>query len=631
MTTHIAMTKRNFILNAVARSNSLSKACILVVVFSVSLAAWADAPFAYAPVSGTIQSAQFVGNFAALVANQTLFGFQVNSVVLVGQDGTTTDLSNALFGNQPWPAPPNINLGPLQTMLESAAIPSSFFSELATGSVGYSILLTSTGNNGLFAMTSLSLDIMTSNGEVQASIGPNDGFGLGIAANGDLAAPLPDSIGIGATGTGFDEAISSKSLTAVPVPEPGVITLLASGAPLLLWRRRKHFKGLLMVCFAAILTIPAYAKKVVCISGPKTDPYLANAEGYEREHLAKGDQIRSGLTTPQEFQDCVSLAANGDTLIIVAHSNKDGAIDWGGSLYYGFGSTFRDLPVPADFDKLKNLTIQIVGCYSECVPSGGDSLCNKIKKASGGGGNNNTCTGFKGKANPGAAVSFGDSTDVAAQNAALECLNADPSWQNKPSANSGAKDNQETAAQKIVNNCPGAKNITVHISYDLPPSAEACQEDQQHDRLRTADVLDICGDGDFGSLGSPSQCHSVGPYPNQVQVGATASITATVQALFHPFDDGSQSESLVVSQGNSVVTPPHMDGVPDRQVILTTLVGSVTYTDGAVSSDGNSTSVITGDLGMVLATVVPTRRGSVLIRITVPGTGLVAYSFFNAI
>jgi hypothetical protein len=57
----------------------------------------------------------------------------------------------------------------------------------------------------------------------------------------------------------------------------------------------------------------------------------------------------------------------------------------------------------------------------------------------------------------------------------------------------------------------------------------------------------------------------------------------------------------------------------------------VTYTDGAVSSDGNSTSLITGDLGMVLATVVPTRRGSVLIRITVPGTGLVAYSFFSAI
>jgi hypothetical protein len=621
---------RNLIVRAVDRGNLLSATCILLIVFCLPPArAWADAPFTYAPINGNIQSAQFVGDFAALVANQTLFGFQVNSVVLAVADGATVDLSNAFFGTQPWPAPPNINLGPLQTMLMSAPIPASFFPELAIGSVGYSILITSTGNNGLFAMTSLSLDITTADGEVQAFIGPNDGFGLGIAANGDLPAPLPDSIAIGATGTGFDEAISSKSLTAVPVPEPGVLSLLASGTSLMLWCLRKNFKGIVLICVAALLTMPAYAKKVVCISGP-IDPYLANAEGYEREHLAKDDQIKTGLTTAQDFKDCLALVASGDTLIIIAHGNKDGAIDWGGSLYYGFGTAFVDLPVPDNFDQLKNLTIQMISCYSDCVPPGGDSLCNKIKKASGGAGNNNTCTGYKGKASPGCSASY-DSDDKDAAAAADACLEREPSWEKHSPANRPkATVTQQTAAQKIVDNCAGAKGIKVHLTYDLPNSEDACKEDQQHNQLLPADANDICGDGVFGYLGSPSQCHSVGPYPNQVAVGATASIVATVQALFYPFGNDTQSESLVVSLGNTT-TAPHMDGVPDRQVIFTTLVGSVTYTDGQVASDGNSTTLLTDDLGMVLATTVPNRKESVLIRITVPGTVLVAYSFFNAI
>jgi len=273
----------------------------------------------------------------------------------------------------------------------------------------------------------------------------------------------------------------------------------------------------------------------------------------------------------------------------------------------------------------------MISCYSECVPSGGDSLCNKIKKASGGAGNNNTCAGYKGKASPGCAASY-DSDDKDATAAADACLEKDPSWEKHAPANRPkATVTQQTAAQKIIDNCDGAKGIKVHLTYDLPNSDDACKEDQQHDQLLPADTTDICGDGVFGYLGSPSQCHSVGPYPNQVPVGATASIVATVQALFNPFENDAQSESLVVSLGSLTTSPPHMDGVPNRPVILTTLVGSVTYTSGQVAADGNSTTLLTDDLGMVVATVVANRRGSVLIRVTVPGTGLVAYSFFNGI
>jgi hypothetical protein len=65
--------------------------------------------------------------------------------------------------------------------------------------------------------------------------GPNDGFGIGLADGGSLPDVLPISIPVGATGTGFDETISSKRM----IPEPVTLLLLAFGG-LILPRRKRN-------------------------------------------------------------------------------------------------------------------------------------------------------------------------------------------------------------------------------------------------------------------------------------------------------------------------------------------------------------------------------------------------------
>ncbi len=57
-----------------------------------------------------------------------------------------------------------------------------------------------------------------------------------VSDGGDLPSPLPDSIPVGATGTGFDETISSLSILAIP--EPTTLSMLLFGGLLALKRRR---------------------------------------------------------------------------------------------------------------------------------------------------------------------------------------------------------------------------------------------------------------------------------------------------------------------------------------------------------------------------------------------------------
>ena len=84
--------------------------------------------------------------------------------------------------------------------------------------------------DAMFAIDFLSLTIETAIETTVPYYGwpigsENNGFGIGLADGGDLPAVLPDSIAVGATGTGFDETISSKSIYLVP--EPGMTSLLA--------------------------------------------------------------------------------------------------------------------------------------------------------------------------------------------------------------------------------------------------------------------------------------------------------------------------------------------------------------------------------------------------------------------
>jgi len=191
--------------------------------------------FQYSPITEPILSASLTGNFAAFTANQTFFGVRVNMVQRSGADGSMVDLSDGFFGTAPFPDPPKIDVGPVDTGVVSAPIPSSFFPTLAN--IGNWFEFTDTGD-GVFAIDYLSLDIVTASGVTQAFFGTPDGFGIGIPTGGNLPAPLPDSLPFGTTGTGLDESISSKS-SHWEVPEPGTVLLLAGGLLLLPFAARK--------------------------------------------------------------------------------------------------------------------------------------------------------------------------------------------------------------------------------------------------------------------------------------------------------------------------------------------------------------------------------------------------------
>src|SRR5262249_7685057 len=120
-----------------------------------------------------------------------------------------------------------------------------FFPELATGSVGVSATFTDT-SDGLFAIDFLSLAITTASGTTTAFIGSNNGFGIGLPLGSPLPLPLPFSIPVGATRTGFDETISSKSLFDPPaVPEPSTVIFCVGGLLWILTRARGKSQAML--------------------------------------------------------------------------------------------------------------------------------------------------------------------------------------------------------------------------------------------------------------------------------------------------------------------------------------------------------------------------------------------------
>jgi hypothetical protein len=209
---------------------------VFVFVLAVSLPLSA-ATFNYDQITDPIVSAQFSVDFAALVANRTVFGEELNYAQLInaGSGGDTYDLSDDLFGTAVYPNPPKINMGRLQTHVFSVDIAPSFFPALAGGNIALAFCFTDT-DDSMFAIDFMSLTINTNSETVQSFYGwpvgnPNNGFGIGLADGADLPAPLPISIPVGATGTGFDETIGSK------VPEPATLILFAGGAAALFLKR----------------------------------------------------------------------------------------------------------------------------------------------------------------------------------------------------------------------------------------------------------------------------------------------------------------------------------------------------------------------------------------------------------
>jgi hypothetical protein len=219
------------------RSLVILSACILTLDTAAPSKANAVS-FTYDPISEPILSATFSADFAALTAHRTVFGFEVNSVIL-SNGPLALDLSDSLFGTTDALFDPAvIDQGLLGTGIVTAAIDPSFFPLLEDGSVGLLATFTDTFD-GLFAIDFLSLTIVTASGPTVASIDSNNGFGIGIPDGGTLPAPLPISIPIDATGTGFDEAITSISFQPVPAPATLVLLVSAFVAQVLL-RRRMH-------------------------------------------------------------------------------------------------------------------------------------------------------------------------------------------------------------------------------------------------------------------------------------------------------------------------------------------------------------------------------------------------------
>ncbi len=227
------------------RVNRVTSAIFLGLVMCCASTAQASIAFQYPDVTDPILSASFSVDFAAMNAHRTLAGFEMNFVQLVdskSSDGLLADLdlSDDLFGTAAFPDPPLIDMGPLETGIVSASIDASFFPALAGGDVGLKALFTDTVDAKL-AIDFIALTIVTSTSTIESYYGwpvgnENNGFGIGLSDGGDLPSPLPDSIPVGATGTGFDETISSLSILAIP--EPTTLSMLLFGGLMALKRRR---------------------------------------------------------------------------------------------------------------------------------------------------------------------------------------------------------------------------------------------------------------------------------------------------------------------------------------------------------------------------------------------------------
>jgi hypothetical protein len=187
----------------------------------------ATAIFDYGPIEDSISSAALVFDVAGLQANRTYLGYELNFARLYSLDPTRemVDLSDQMFGTDPFPIPPLVDLGPMQTAHIFADVPASFFDALTSGRVALEALLTDTGDQK-FAIDTAMLQITTATRDViTATYGsPNDGFLHGIPDGGDLPSPVWEFLPVGSTHTGFDETISSKYI----VPEPATAALLAA-------------------------------------------------------------------------------------------------------------------------------------------------------------------------------------------------------------------------------------------------------------------------------------------------------------------------------------------------------------------------------------------------------------------
>jgi len=225
----------------------LSVIAVCGLALQTAPTARASTAFDFGPIAEPITSATFSVDLAAMNAHRSVAGFEMNFVQLIDILGglSVFDLSDELFGLATPPDAPEIDMGQVETGWASADIDASFFPALAGGSIGLRALFTDTVD-GMFAMDCILLTVETGTSTIESYYGwpvgdENNGFGIGLADGADLPGPLPGSIPVGATGTGFDETITSKAIYAVP--EPATFWLLGAGCVALERRRQKAVRS----------------------------------------------------------------------------------------------------------------------------------------------------------------------------------------------------------------------------------------------------------------------------------------------------------------------------------------------------------------------------------------------------
>jgi hypothetical protein len=215
--------------------------CAVAAVLTLSVSD-AFGGFSFDAPTTDILNATFRADFAELTAAREILGTPVNTAMLIDPRSGglgMLDITQDLFG--PVAGPLTIGLNPMQTGVFEVEIDSAFFPALATGNVGLWALFTDT-DDGWFGIDFLSLLIETETEtfEVFFQGKENDGFMIDPNPPADgaaLSAPFRTLRPFGSSGTGFDEAVSSKSIHVVPAPGVGVV--LAMGGLGMMRRRRR--------------------------------------------------------------------------------------------------------------------------------------------------------------------------------------------------------------------------------------------------------------------------------------------------------------------------------------------------------------------------------------------------------
>ena len=227
---------------------------------------------------------------------------------------------------------------------------------------------------------------------------------------------------------------------------------------------RLHLTRTAAVCITLMTAaLSSHGKKVICIDADDS-AFVNNHEGYERQRgLGPNDVIRMG----GNLTDHLAQVANNDELVIIAHGAGEGqGFNWGDTTYIGFGAGANQMPVPPGFGNLRNVTVKFCSCWSARDPDGAGpnrSLTAKILDAMGGADKGHTISGFNNIAVVQAKYRSRGGTE-AQRNAAKTCLKEDPSWMRKaPKNRPGAQENQEAAAQALVNACAGAGGAGIVI------------------------------------------------------------------------------------------------------------------------------------------------------------------------